>query len=689
MAFPPEFIDELNRVTSISRILGKFVTWDSKKTKAAKGDFWACCPFHSEKTPSFHATESRGTYYCFSCQEKGNVYTFLQKSRGMSFADSVKFLAAEANLPIPEPTGKEKEQAKKVNHLVIIHEIAARHYQEQLNSKVGRTSKDYLKSRGLKPSIVKDFGIGYAPNNMELIKILNDTGYTNEQIIEAGLAKPRDNGNGIYTTFRDRIIFPIQDSRARIIAFGGRAMDPKVPAKYLNSPNTQIFNKGLILYNLHNASSSIGKENPLLVAEGYMDVIALHQAGFTATVAPLGTAVTQEHLAQLWRLSPLPIFAMDGDEAGIRAAKRIVDIALPSLSPGRSLRFCSLPDGLDPDDMIRKRGVTGMRDCLNQSLELFEYMCASETYGKRFDTLNSRTLLKDTLTGKINQIQHSVVRKLYNQDLDKWYFNAYVRTQSRKQGNRKLEPSNLSKKVKETLTPPGKLNKDSEFFLHEALLISLCLHHPEIVESSIEELESYDFYTNELNGIRSYLLSLPEPLTLPSQSLLDKLKQSEFSQEILELLNLKEITILPEISDPNLSKEAKVLFQSTLERLQNLQHQRNLVEEIRNPTGKELNNELLNLLKDANQKQDKIESNVLDQGKVSSDSGSSEQKEDRERLEEIIASVLPKGNTFSKDTKAVKTAEVTNPPNENEMVMDNSHRISKKDYIDLQNLVGE
>ena len=688
MSFPPEFIDELKRVTSISRILGKFVTWDAKKTKAAKGDFWACCPFHSEKTPSFHATEARGTYYCFSCQEKGNVFTFLQKSRGMSFADSVRFLAAEVNLPIPEPTGKEKEQAEKVNHLIKIHEIAAQYYQEQLNSNLGKPSRDYLASRGLKASVIRHFGIGYAPNNLTLIKILNEAGYPEDQIVKAGLAKPKDNGNGIYTTFRDRIIFPIQDSRARVIAFGGRAMDSKVPAKYLNSPNTQIFHKGLVLYNLHNTVSSIDKENPLLVVEGYMDVIALHQAGFTATVAPLGTAVTPEHLVQLWRLAPLPIFAMDGDEAGVRAAKRIIDIALPSLSPGRSIRFCTLPEGLDPDDMIRKRGITGMQDCLKQSMELFEFMCASETVGKKFDTLNARTLLKDTLNGKINQIKHSVVRKLYSQDLDKWYFNAYVRSHPGKTGGGRLVSNPLSKKVKESLSSPGKLNKDSDFFLQEALLISLCICHPEIVETSIDELESYDFYTNELNGIRSYLLSHSEHLPASSKSLLEVLKQSEFSQEILELLNIREINILPEISDHNLGEEAIALFKSTLERLQNLRHQRNLVEEITNTPGREYDIELLNLLKDVTLNRDHIESNILDQDTVS-DPGNSAQNQDRERLEEIIASLSPKGDSITYSSKRIESSEATGQPNENEMIMENSHRISKEDYLELQNLVGK
>lgn len=687
MAFPPEFIDELNRVTSISRILGKFVTWDSKKTKAAKGDYWACCPFHSEKTPSFHATESRGTYYCFSCQEKGNVFTFLQKSRGMSFADSVKFLAAEANLPVPEPTGKEKEQAKKVNYLIEIHEIAARHYQEQLNSKLGKPSLAYLMDRGLKPSIIKDFGIGYAPNNLDLFKILNNRGFTQEQIVEAGLAKPRDNGDGVYTTFRDRIIYPIQDSRGRIIAFGGRAMDPKVPAKYLNSPNTKIFNKGYILYNLHNASSSMKEDNTLLVVEGYMDVIALHQAGFTSTVAPLGTAVTQEHLAQLWRLSPLPVFAMDGDEAGVRAAQRIVDLALPSLSPGKSIRFCTLPKGLDPDDLIRKKGVTGMRDCLNQSLELFEFMCAMETLGKRLDTLNSRTLLKDTLDGKINQIQHYVVRKLYKQDLDKWYFNAFVRNQSKNQGKKTLVPSNLSKKVKESLTTEGALNKSSEFFLQEALLISLCLHHPEIIDSVIDELESYDFFTAELNGVRSFLLSNSASIS-SSKILFDELKKSEFSQEIQELLDIKEINILPEITNQGMNREAISLFHSTLERLQNLQHQRNLVDEITNSPDTKYDIELLNHLKDAILKRDDIESSVLDKETVSPEFGNGEQKDDIERLEEIIASVSSKGKSGPKNLKEMESSEVSNPLNENELIMENSHRISKKDYKDLQNLIG-
>ncbi len=689
MVFPPEFIDELNRVTSVSRILGKFVTWDAKKTKAAKGDYWACCPFHSEKTPSFHATESRGTYYCFSCHEKGNALTFLQKSRGMSFVDSVKFLAAEANLPLPEPTGKEKEQAKKVNHLIRIHEIASRYFQEHLNSKSGKPSQEYLKTRDLKPSTITDFGIGYAPNNLDLIRILNESGYSNEKIIEAGLAKPRDSGNGIYTTFRDRIIFPIQDSRARIIAFGGRAMDPKVPAKYLNSPNTAIFNKGRILYNFHNASSLIDEENPLLVVEGYMDAIALHQAGFTATVAPLGTAVTPEHLAQLWRLSPLPIFAMDGDEAGIRAAKRIVDLSLPLLTPGKSIRFCTLPQGLDPDDLIRKRGVKGMRDCLDQSLEFPDFMWASETLGKKFDTLNSQTLLKDTLNGKINQIKHSVVRNLYKSDFEKRFWETYVRKYPNKQGSKKLEQNTLSKKIRDTLPPEGKPNQDKEIFLQEALLISLCLHHPEIVEDEIGELESYDFITNELNGIRSFMLGQSEDNSLASGNLLDKLKDSEFSQEILELLDIREINILHEISDSTMIQGARNLFQSTMKRLQNIQHQRNLVQEITNSSEEGYNIELLNLLREVNLKQDNIENNILDHENVSPESGRGEQKDDRKRLMEIISSVSQEGGSVSGSTEPIQSSEVAHPPNENEMIMENSHRISKKDYMDLRNLVGK
>lgn len=688
MAFPPEFIDELKRVTSISRILGKFVTWDSKKTKAAKGDYWACCPFHQEKTPSFHATESRGTYYCFSCHEKGNAFTFLQKSRGMSFTDAVRFLAAEANLPLPEPTGKEKEQAEKVNYLIKIHEIAANHYQEQLHLKSGKPALDYLESRGLKPSIIEEFGIGYAPNNLEIIKILNLAGFSQDQVVEAGLAKPRDNGNGIYTTFRDRIMFPIQDSRARIIAFGGRAMDPNTPAKYLNSPNTSIFNKGVILYNLHNASSSVNDDNPLVVVEGYMDVIALHQAGFVASVAPLGTAVTPEHLAQLLRLSQQPILAMDGDEAGIRAAKRIVDLVLPLLEPGKTVRFCTLPDGLDPDDLIRKRGISGMNDCLNKSMELNDFIWTSEIVGKRFDTLNSKTVLREILNGKIRQIKHFFVRNTYKEDFNNRYWKKFV--QASPKGKKLFEASEQSKQVKESLNKTGKLNKGSELFLLEATLISLCLHHPDIIESEIGNLESYDFETEELNGIRSELLREVESEATSSNSLLDILKEGEYSQEVRELLDIGEINILPEIANRNALTEARVLFQEILYWLQILQEEKNLKQELtRTPELKDKGKLLSKQLKDTTLKRESIESNFLDQDTVTSKEVTGEQMDDTVRLEGIISSAFTTDNSAFQDGNILKPSEKTIPPDDNVIVMDNSHRVSKEDYNELRNLVNK
>lgn len=691
MVFPPEFIDEINRVTSISRILGKFVTWDSKKTKAAKGDYWACCPFHQEKTPSFHATESRGTYYCFSCHEKGNVFTFLQKSRGMSFTDAVRFLAAEANLPLPEPTGKEKEQAEKVNYLIKIHEIAANHYQEQLHLKSGKPALDYLNSRGLKPSIIEEFGIGYAPNNLEIIKILNLAGFSQDQIVEAGLAKPRDNGNGVNTTFWDRIMFPIQDSRARIIAFGGRAMDPDTPAKYLNSPNTSIFNKGVVLYNLHNASSSVNDDNPLLVVEGYMDVIALHQAGFIASVAPLGTAVTPEHLIQLLRLSQRPILAMDGDEAGIRAAKRIVDLVLPLLEPGKTVRFCTLPDGLDPDDLIRKRGISGMEECLDKAMELNDFIWASETVDKRFDTLNSKMVLKEILNGKINQIKHFVVRNIYKEDFNNRYWENFVQTTPKGKRKKLFEASEQSKQIKESLNKTGKLNKGSELFFLEATLISLCLHHPDIIESEIGSLESYDFESDELNGIRSELLRETESKATSNDSFLDILKEGEYSQEIQELLDIGEINILPEIANQYSLTKARVLFQEILDWLQILQEEKNLKQELtRTP---ELEVEKVKLLskqlKDTTLKRESIESNILDQDTATSQNGTSEQMDDTVHLEGIIASVLTTDNSTFQDGRKIKPSDKTPPPDDNVVVMDNSHRVPKEDINELMNLVNK
>ncbi|MCY3674335.1 MAG: hypothetical protein OXG21_05155, partial [Rhodobacteraceae bacterium] len=358
---------------------------------------------------------------------------------------------------------------------------------------------------------------------------------------------------------------------------------------------------------------------------------------------------------------------------------------------GKTVRFCTLPDGLDPDDLIRKRGISGMKDCLNKSMELNDFIWTSETVDKRFDTLNSKTVLKEILNGKISQIKHFVVRNIYKEDFNNRYWKKFVQTTRKGKGKKLFEASEQSKQVKESLNKTGKLNKASELFLLEATLISLCLHHPDIIESEIGNLESYDFETDELNSIRSNLLREIENHVSSSEGLLDTLKKGELSQEIQELLDISEINIVPEIADQNMNmnSDAKEFFLKTLERLQILQHEKNLKQEITSSPEKEYNLDLLNELKDTTLKRESIESNILDQDTVTSQEGTGEQMDDTVRLEGIIASAFTTDNSTFQDGDTPKPSEKTTPPDDNVIVMDNSHRVSKEDYNELMNLVNK
>ena len=418
MSLTPGFLDELRTRISISDVVGRKVMWDQRKSNVGKGDLWAPCPFHHEKSASFHVDDRKGYYYCFGCQAKGDALKFVQETENVGFMEAVEILAREAGMEMPARDPKAQQKQDRRTLLVEVMEQAVQFFRLQLKTNNAAMARSYLQGRGFTPPSLDRWEIGFAPNGWQnLWDHLRGKNVPEDLIMAAGLAKPSSKGGKPYDTFRNRIMFPIRDARGRAIAFGGRAMDPNDNAKYLNSPETELFDKGRNLYNQAPARAAAGRGTPLIVAEGYMDVIALSEAGFQSSVAPLGTAVTENQLQMMWRMSDEPIIALDGDQAGLRAAMRVVDLALPLLQAGKSLRFAIMPDGQDPDDLIKAKGPQAVKEVLDQALPMVKLLWQRETEGKVFDSPERKASLDKALRDKIRLIRDPSIRKHYGEDI--------------------------------------------------------------------------------------------------------------------------------------------------------------------------------------------------------------------------------------------------------------------------------
>ncbi|WP_108839036.1 DNA primase [Tateyamaria sp. Alg231-49] len=418
MSLPPGFLDELRTRLSLGQVVGRKVMWDARKSNQGKGDLWAPCPFHHEKTASFHVDDRKGYYYCFGCHAKGDAISFVRETENVGFMEAVEILAGEAGMPMPERDPRAQEKQDRRTLLADVMEQAVQHFRLQLKTGAASEARDYLERRGLDASAQDRWEIGFAPDAWQgLWDALKAKGVEDDLILGAGLAKPSQKGGKPYDTFRARIMFPIRDARGRCTAFGGRAMDPNDNAKYLNSPETELFDKGRSLYNHGPARTAAGKGHPLIVAEGYMDVIALAEHGFGASVAPLGTAITEHQLAMLWRIADEPIIALDGDTAGLRAAMRLIDLALPALEAGKSLRFALMPEGLDPDDLLKAQGTGALQKLLDEAIPMVRLLWQRETEGKVFDSPERKAALDKALRDKIKLIQDPSIRQHYGQEI--------------------------------------------------------------------------------------------------------------------------------------------------------------------------------------------------------------------------------------------------------------------------------
>ncbi|MEQ9247769.1 MAG: DNA primase, partial [Nitratireductor sp.] len=386
-----------------------------KKTNASRGDYWGCCPFHGENTPSFHCEDRKGRYHCFGCGVSGDHFRFLSELDGISFPEAVERVADMAGVPMPQrdPQAERREQQRA--SLSDVMDMAAGFFQSMLQAQQGAEARAYLRGRGLSSATQQAFRIGYAPSSRNALKeFLAGKGVTKDQIEACGLVVFGPDIPVSYDRFRDRIMFPIEDARGRVIAFGGRAMSKDVPAKYLNSPDTELFHKGTVLYNLARARRSTAKGAAVIAVEGYMDVIGLAQAGFENAVAPLGTALTENQLDLLWRMSGEPVLCFDGDEAGLRAAWRAADLALPLVQPGRSLRFALLPQGKDPDDLVREEGPDAFAAVLSGARPLADMLWMRETSGKVFDTPERRAELERNLQALTARIGDENLKRHYS-----------------------------------------------------------------------------------------------------------------------------------------------------------------------------------------------------------------------------------------------------------------------------------
>lgn len=413
MRFTPQFLDELRARLLVSEVVGRRV-----KLKKAGREWKGLSPFQQEKSPSFTVNDQKGFYHDFSSGKHGDIISFVMETDGVGFAEAVERLASMAGLPLPAvtPDAARHEQRRRTLHDVM--EMATTFFVETLASRAGAKARGYLADRAIAPNTQLQFRIGYASGERFALKEhLGKAAISVEDMIEAGLLIGGDDIPVPYDRFRDRVMFPITDLRNRVIAFGGRALEKDVSAKYLNSPETPLFHKGDNLYNFAPARQATHNGAPLIVVEGYVDVIAMVTAGFAGTVAPLGTALTENQLAHLWKMADEPILCFDGDKAGQRAAYRAADLALPHLKPGKSLRIALLPEGQDPDDLARSGGRGAIEDVIGAARPLAEVIWSREVEGGSFTTPERRAALETRIGELTNGIRDEVIRRYYRQDL--------------------------------------------------------------------------------------------------------------------------------------------------------------------------------------------------------------------------------------------------------------------------------
>jgi DNA primase len=523
MRFPASFLDDLRARLPVSEVVGKRV-----KLRKAGREWKGLSPFNKEKTPSFFVNDQKQAWFDFSSNKNGSIFDFVMMTEGVGFPEAVERLASMAGMALPTvtPEAEAREERRKTLHDVA--ELAAKFFEATLQSRNGAKARGYLADRGIDPTTQLQFRIGYAPGDRFALKEhLGAQGIPVEDMVEVGLLVTGDDIPVPYDRFRDRVMFPITDFRGRVVAFGGRALEKDVSAKYLNSPETPLFHKGATLYNGALARKAAHEGGQLIVVEGYVDVIAMVSAGFAATVAPLGTALTEDQLALLWKMADEPLLCFDGDPAGRRAAYRAVELALPRISPGKSLKFATLPEGQDPDDLVRSGGREAVADVLASARPLAEMLWLRETEAGGFDTPERRAALDQRIGEVTNAIGDASVRKYYRQDLEARIAQLFAppertgaprfeggrfgtrvdRWQKNKRGGRLPTPREvLGPSSARLAVSPIVRGGRSALPAREALILLAVINHPWLLETHAEDLADLEFRHADGDRLRRAIL---------------------------------------------------------------------------------------------------------------------------------------------------------------------------------------
>ncbi|WP_420131282.1 DNA primase [Rhodopseudomonas sp.] len=538
MRFTPQFLDELKARLPVSDVVGKRV-----KLKKAGREWKGLSPFQQEKTPSFFVNDEKQAWFDFSSGRNGSIFDFIMLTEGVDFPEAVERLAGMAGLALPAATPDAARQAQRRKSLYDVMELAAAYFADNLASRAGARARGYLADRGMLPSVQVKFRIGYASaERFALKEHLGKHGIPVEDMIEAGLLSAGEDIPVPFDKFRDRVMFPITDIRGRVIAFGGRALEKDVAAKYLNSPETPLFHKGDNLYNLTTARKAAHDGASVIVVEGYVDVIAMVTAGFPGTVAPLGTALTENQLALLWKMADEPILCFDGDRAGQKAAYRAADLALPQLKPGKSLRFALLPEGQDPDDLARAGGRLAIEEVLGVARPLADLLWMRETEGGSFATPERRAALEARINELANGIRDEVVRRYYRQDWAERLRAAFAPAggfgggfggyrgggdsgrrgaprgsfpqggRPAPRGGQGAAAPTLGRGPYQMMSPqlatsPIMRGQRSAISRREALILTSLLNHPWLLEDHLEEVAALEFAHPEAHRLRAAIIA--------------------------------------------------------------------------------------------------------------------------------------------------------------------------------------
>lgn len=547
MSLPARFLDEIRSRLTLSEVIGRRI----KVTRAGR-ESKACCPFHHEKSPSFTINDDKQFFHCFGCGAHGDVIGFVMRYDNLSFAETVEMLAAEAGVQIPKQSPQEAKKAEKQKDLYALMEAATKFYEETLYLPRNKDALDYLLDRGLTQETIKSFRLGFSPDDGQALrKRLLSEGFTDKDMISAGVLKPSSKGSEPYDFFRDRVMFPVPDRRSRIVAFGGRILPEHMrppqrgdfkPPKYINSTETPLFHKGSMLYGEPHARRAAADGQPIIVVEGYLDVIACVQAGVKGALAPLGTALTDEQILAIWKMIPfdfkVPLLCFDGDNAGRKAATRVCANIMPLLKPGCSVDYVFLPDGDDPDSLIKAGGVEAFRQVLDKSVSLFDFLWNTYTTGREIKTPEARAGVISALDEQVARIEDASVQVHYKSQLRQRvteYFFARPQPKFEKSykggGRTQFQPPKIQGL---SLKRPARQSTR----LYPRVLMAAVINHPQIYEGIEEALGALIFEDKALDRLRLRVIScLSDEPSLASGELCEKLKNFGLDQVIGDILN--------------------------------------------------------------------------------------------------------------------------------------------------------